>query len=143
MAAGKISLKLKNSLSETNRLFERIQAFGESQGLDRRQIFHLNLVVEELFTNIVMYAFGDDKTHWIHISVSHDRGRLTILLEDDGKPFNPVALKSPDLKGPVENREIGGLGVHICKELMQGMQYRRVGNRNILTLTKTLDRKAP
>lgn len=141
MTAGHMSLKLRNSLSEINRLFEQIQSFGESQGMDRRQIFQLNLVVEELFTNIVRYAFKDDRTHWICVAVSHDKDRLTISLEDDGMPFNPVALKPPELKGPVESRQVGGLGVHICKELMQGMQYKRVGGRNILTLTKILNRK--
>jgi len=135
---GLLKLKLKNSLDEIDRLFENIQSFGEAHGLSRKQAFQLNLVIEELFTNIVSYAYRDRRAHWIHVTISCGDGRLTVCIEDDGIPFNPATARKPDLEGPVEKREIGGLGIHLCKEMMNGMQYRRKNNKNILTLTKTL-----
>ncbi len=135
---GLLKLKLRNSLDEIDRLFENIQSFGEAHGLNRKQAFQLNLVIEELFTNIVSYAYRDHDEHWILVTISCGDGRLTVRIEDDGIPFNPAAARKPDLKGPVEKRKIGGLGIHLCKELMNNMQYRRENNRNILTLTKTL-----
>ncbi len=135
---GQLKLKLRNSLDEINRLFENIRSFGEAHGLNRKQAFQLNLVIEELFTNIVSYAYRDREEHWILVTISCGDGRLTVRIEDDGIPFNPAAARKPELEGPVENRKIGGLGIHLCKELMNNMQYRRENDRNILTLTKTL-----
>ena len=135
---GQLTLKLRNSLDEIDRLFENIQSFGEAHCLSRKQAFQLNLVIEELFTNIVSYAYRDNKEHWIHIKVTCSDSRLTVCLEDDGIPFNPATASPPDLAGPVEERKIGGLGIHLCKEMMSNMKYRRVRNKNILTLTKTL-----
>ncbi len=135
---GLLKLKLRNSLDEIDRLFENIQSFGEAHGLNRKQAFQLNLVIEELFTNIVSYAYRDHDEHWILVTISCGDGRLTVRIEDDGIPFNPAAARKPDLKGPVEKRKVGGLGIHLCKELMNNMQYRRENDRNILTLTKTL-----
>jgi anti-sigma regulatory factor (Ser/Thr protein kinase) len=135
---GLLKLKLKNDLDEIDRLFESIRSFGEAHGLSRKQAFQLNLVIEELFTNIVSYAYRDSKEHWIHVTISCGDGRLSICIEDDGIPFNPITAGKPDLDGPVEDRKVGGLGIHLCKEMMNNMQYRRKNNRNILTLTKTL-----
>lgn len=135
---GQLTLKLRNSLNEIDRLFENIQSFGEAHCLSRKQAFQLNLVIEELFTNIVSYAYRDAKEHWVHINISCGDGRLTICLEDDGIPFNPATARAPDLAGPVEKRKVGGLGIHICKEMMNSIKYKRVGNKNLLTLTKNL-----
>ncbi len=135
---GQLKIKLRNSLDEIDRLFQNIRSFGEAHGLNRKQAFQLNLVIEELFTNIVSYAYRDRDEHWILVTISCGDGRLTVRIEDDGIPFNPAAARKPNLKGPVEDRKIGGLGIHLCKELMNNMQYRRENDRNILTLTKTL-----
>jgi len=135
---GQLTLKLRNSLEEIDRLFENVQSFGEAHCLSRKQAFQLHLVIEELFTNIISYAYQDGKEHWITINISCDNGQLTVGTEDDGIPFNPAATKKPNLSGPVEDRKIGGLGIHICKEMMSSMKYKRVKNKNILTLTKTL-----
>ena len=139
MTEGRISFELKNSLSELDKICGHLEQFGESQGLSQRTIFKINLALEELVNNTISYGYTDDADHWIKVAISLEDGVLVISLEDDGIPFNPVEAKKPDCGCPIEERKIGNLGIHLCKIFMDEMAYERRGNKNILTLKKSLD----
>ncbi|MFC1857679.1 ATP-binding protein [Thermodesulfobacteriota bacterium] len=125
-------------MQELQSLQRILEHFSDSYGLPERCKFQLNLVLEEIFTNITTYGFSDAGEHFIQVNLSCDAGILTVCVEDDGRPFNPVALKAPDLKCRLEDREIGGLGIHLVKKLASDINYERRGNKNVLTLTITL-----
>ena len=134
----KISFKLKNSLSELDTLREHLERYAESIGLPKKCTFEINLALEELFTNIFSYGFTDNTEHWIKIKISHDDETLIIRIEDDGVPFNPIAAEKPDIESPPEERKIGGLGIHLIKQLMDEIAYERIDNHNFLTMKKTI-----
>ena len=138
MIADRVSLKLRNSLSELDTLGQILQQFGEELGLPSKTLFQICLAMEEIVSNIISYGFTDDAVHWIKIALSHDKGIITIRLEDDGIPFNPLWAQEPDCKCPLEERKVGNLGIHLCKKVMDDMIYERFGNKNVLTLKKDI-----
>ncbi len=139
MTEGRISFELKNSLSELKIVSKNLELFGRSLGLPQRTIFKINLALEELVSNIISYGYVDDDDHWIKIAISLEGGVLVISLEDDGVPFNPVEAKEPDCGCPIEDREIGNLGIHLCKKFMDDLIYERRGNKNIVVLRKDVE----
>ncbi len=140
MNAAKLSMVIKNDLTELENLSMQIDKFCNLQGISKRDTFKLNLVVDEVFTNIVSYGFSNQKEHLIRIDIQIIGDELTIRIEDDGMPFDPTAIPENDLGCSVENRPIGGLGLHLINRIMNQLSYSRVGNKNILILTKTLDK---
>lgn len=138
MNKGRISFELKNSLSELDTLCKHLEGFGESLGLSQRTIFKINLAVEELVSNIISYGYSDDEEHWIKIAISIEDGVLVVSLEDDGIPFNPTEARAPDCGCPIEERKIGNLGIHLCKQFMDDLVYERRGNKNIVVLRKNV-----
>ena len=143
MAKNKVSFKLKSKLSELDKLCQHLERFGESIGLSPKCIFEANLALDELFTNIISYGFKDKKEHTINITISHKNNTLEFKLEDDGVPFNPTAVETPDLECTIEECKIGGLGIHLARNLMDEVCYQRCKKKNVLTLKKTIKEDEP
>ena len=127
MPSKTVSIKLKNRISELERLDQKLQAFGASIGLSKKCVFQINLAVDELFTNIVKYGFADNNLHYVAITLSH---------RDTGVPFDPAAKQTSELKDPLEHCKIGGLGLHLVKKIMDDIIYERRGGKNVITLIK-------
>ena len=138
MAENKLSFELKNKLSELDTLEEKVHGFSGHLGLTEKSNCKINLVLEELFTNIVSYGYSDDSEHEIQFTITHENGNLTIQIEDDGIPFNPADASDPDLECILEERKIGGLGIHLIKKLMDDVLYQRCGEKNVLILKKDI-----
>ncbi|MBF0393036.1 MAG: ATP-binding protein [Alphaproteobacteria bacterium] len=128
-------LGLNNDLAEIHRLAERVEGFCEEAGLPMKTVFNLNLALDELLTNTMSY--GGAKTVLVRIGLAP--GRLSVVLEDDGIPFDPFhEAAEPDLDLGIDERPIGGLGVHFVKKMMSTTAYARQGEHNIVTLTMDL-----
>ena len=138
MPKKKYTFKLKSTLSELDKLCEQLEKFGQSLGLSKKCIFEINLALDELFTNIISYGFGDDDEHLIEVTITPQNETLCLCIEDDGVPFNPVDAKEPDLECTVEDCKIGGLGIHLIRNLMDEICYKRCGDKNVLTLKKNI-----
>lgn len=93
------------------------------------------IAVEEIFINIALYAYGPQAGSAV-IRVSADDSGVVIIFEDSGKPFNPFEKPDPDISEAVNEREIGRLGIFMAKKFMDFMEYRRCGDKNILTIKK-------
>jgi anti-sigma regulatory factor (Ser/Thr protein kinase) len=143
MAKNRVSFKLKSNLSELDALCQNLEKFGQSMGLSKKCIFEANLALDELFTNIITYGFEDKNEHTIRITISLQDDELVFSIEDDGVPFNPTEAESPDLECTIEECRIGGLGIHLAKNLMDEVCYQRCNNKNILTLRKNIKEKEP
>ena len=143
MAKNKVSFKLKSKLSELDKLCQQLERFGESIGLSPKSIFEANLALDELFTNIISYGFKDKKEHTIEITISCQNNTLVFKVEDDGVPFNPTEVDTPDLECTIEECKIGGLGIHLAKNLMDEVCYQRCKKKNILTLKKNIKEPEP
>ncbi|MBI3928357.1 MAG: SpoIIE family protein phosphatase [Armatimonadetes bacterium] len=135
----RLELRLANDLGELDRLAERLEAFAEQAGVSPKELFRLNLAIEELFTNIVHHAYRDEHRHEIELHVSVEDGRLELMVRDDGVPFNPFEEAAvPDVEAGAEDREVGGLGVHLVKSMFTELHYRRDGEENVLVVSKAL-----
>ena len=96
----------------------------------------VDLALEEWTTNIISYAYADRRDHWIVFRLMMAAGEARVEIEDDGREFNPLTRPPVDTNVPLEQRGIGGLGIHMIIKLMDAVEYRRVDGRNILTLRK-------
>ncbi len=134
-----ITLELKNDLSELGRLSQEITEYCESSGHSQQILFALNLSLEEVVANIMSYGYEDDHEHIIVVRIVRIDGGLEIEVEDDGKAFNPLEQEPPDLDASIEERPIGGLGIHLVRHYMDALEYRRENNRNILSMKKNID----
>jgi len=143
MAKHKVSFKLKSNLSELDALCRKLEKFGQSMGLSKKCIFEANLALDELFTNIISYGFDDKNEHSIRITISLQNDELVFNIEDDGIPFNPTEVEAPDLECTIEECRIGGLGIHLAKNLMDEVCYQRCNNKNILTMRKSIKETEP
>jgi anti-sigma regulatory factor (Ser/Thr protein kinase) len=131
-------LSIKNEPAETERLTARVTEFGARHALPDRIVSHVNLALDEAITNIVFYAYDDADDHEIGVRISLAQGMLTAELVDDGRAFDPLQVAAPDLAAPLEERAVGGLGVHLMRHLVDDIQYRRDGGRNHLVFTKRI-----
>ena len=132
------SIVLVNRRDEIGRLSQFVEQFGAAHRLVTDEVLDVNLVLDEIVINIISHAYNDEREHQISISLDLAGDRLTMRVEDDGRPFNPVTAPLPNLELPIEERPIGGLGIHIVRSLTSAIEHRRDQDRNILTLTKTL-----
>ena len=133
-----MSVTLVNDQSEVERLSRLVEAFGEAEGLPPDSIFSVNLALDEVITNIIRYAHDDHQQHPIVVRLALDVGVLTAQVEDDGHAFNPLDAPVPDLNASIEQRPIGGLGIHLVRSMMTSVEYRREDGRNVLILKKRL-----
>lgn len=141
MVAHKHSFELKNDLSELKLLKQNLENFGRTNGLSNSCINEINIGLDELFTNIVSYGFKDDSDHRIRFSIHLKKDILTINVEDDGIPFNPLEIKDPETPTDLIDVKIGGLGIHFVKQLMDDVCYDRNQGKNRLTLIKSISAK--
>jgi len=130
----KKSIQFKNNLSELERLNLILAEFGERYHLPSKVLFNLNLALEEILTNIISYGYDDREEHEIIVRLSLEQGELTVEVEDDGRPFNPLEALEPDLNKPLEERPVGGLGIHLVRKLMDELAYQRQEGRNLLLI---------
>ena len=129
-----MSASLEITLSGTEELsglLDAIEAFGDDHGVPIRTVMTLNLVVEELVTNALQHgARPDGATVTVRAAVVGDR--VDGSVRDNGVPFNPLVHASPDIEAQIEDRPIGGLGLHIVREMAQNLVYERDGPDNVL-----------
>jgi len=108
--------------------------------LPERDTSHLLIAADEVFTNIAEYAYPERSgTVDIRLAADDDTAELRLSFADRGIPFDPLTAKTPDTAAAPAERQIGGLGIHVVKSLMDDVTYRRTADgQNVLTLTKRL-----
>lgn len=137
-----IELRLKNDIAEVPRLAEIVDEFCARHDLTPEIVNKFHLAVDEALTNIISYACGDDKEHEIAVRLAIADGAMTAELADDGRPFDPLQLKPPDVGLSIEEREVGGLGVYFIGSLMDDVRYWHDGQRNHLAFSKRIGGEA-
>jgi anti-sigma regulatory factor (Ser/Thr protein kinase) len=131
-----VEIVLKNSPEEKPRLLESLQAFAVANRLPRTVLQAAELALEEHITNVLNYAYVDSGVHDIVVRLSCPAGALQVEVEDDGRAFDPLQVPSPDTSMPLEQRPLGGLGIHLMRQYMDKLEYRRIRGRNVLRMTK-------
>jgi serine/threonine-protein kinase RsbW len=136
VTVSELVLSLKNDPAEIERLAGRVVEFCAHQDVPEAATAQLNLALDEAITNIIFYAYDDAGEHEIGVRVTFARGILKAELVDDGREFDPLQVAPPDLAAPLEERHVGGLGVHLVRRLMDDCQYRREQGHNHFAFAK-------
>jgi anti-sigma regulatory factor (Ser/Thr protein kinase) len=129
-----LSLTLRNHSSEVSRLVDRLEAFGAEAGLPPDVTFRLTLALDEIVCNVIRHGFDDDAEHQILVTLDVADDVVTATVVDDGAAFDPREAPLPDLDAPLDQRQAGGLGMHLVRATMDAVDYRREDGRNVLTV---------
>jgi len=135
----KLELTVPNQLTENARVKEHFDTFAEHYGIPDHIRLKMHVVIDELLMNIISYAYLDDESHDICIKVELSADRLKVSMVDDGIPFNPLGIETPDTELSLEEREIGGLGIHLIRKMMDRVSYRRSIEKNVISVVKFLE----
>ena len=135
----KAVLKLKNNMAELDKLHGFIEKLGCNLSLSKKHVVETTIALEEVVSNIITYAYGNRKDHYIKISVIPPvNGALVLRVEDSGRPFNPLNVAEPDLTYELETCDIGGLGIHLVRKLMDDVSYDYRERKNVLEMKKSI-----
>ena len=116
-------------------LIEWVEQRCQEAGIGSALIFKMMLAIEEAATNVVSYGFAEvPPPHRIRVRLDIDEARCAAELIDNGRPFDPSAAPPPDVAGPLEEREPGGLGIHLLRTMADRIEYRRENGENRLRI---------
>ncbi len=130
-----LTLSIENKLENITFVNESFDTFCEENQIGPAANQKVNLALDDLINNIVSYGYHDDRIHTIEITFKRLAHELIIVIEDDAVPFNPFDGENDNTHLSLDDREIGGLGIHLVKSLMHSCQYQRKANKNIVVLT--------
>ena len=132
------TLVLKNNVKEVTRFSSFIKSVTEKLGIEKSLARQLRLAVEEAVVNVIDYAYPAGTEGDITIKCMSDGKTLRFQIIDSGVAFDPTAKEKADTTLSAEDRQIGGLGILLVRELMDSINYERENGKNILTLIKNL-----
>ena len=131
-----LEVTLNNDRSEIAKFSRTLTTFGQRHRLAPRLVHALDLALEEILTNIMSHGYTDDREHEIKVRLTARPDALEAEVEDDGRPFNPLEAPEPDTTRSLHDRSIGGLGIHLARRLVDGLEYQRRDGKNVLLLRK-------
>lgn len=128
-----IRASLPVRLSRVREFAEEVEAFGAAAGLPETKIYIVNLTLDELIANVVMYGFDGVADPEINVELKLAGGKLVLVLEDNGRPFDPTQDVEPDIDSPLMERQVGGLGRYFVRRLADRISYEHADGRNRVT----------
>lgn len=132
-------LEISNELTEIRRAADMVEEFCGRYALPEREGKAINVVLDEVLSNVICYAFADTKPHAILVALNYSDGEITVEVEDDGAPFDPTQVRAPTLANDVIERRPGGLGIVSVRSLTNSIEYRRASERNYLVLRRRVE----
>lgn len=129
---------IKNEIAELERVAVFVEEVSQLLSLDSETTMNLNLALEEVVSNVILYAYPQKMGENIIIKASSDDNILVFTITDKGDEFDPTKVEDADITLAAEEREIGGLGIFIVKNIMNEVTYQRLDGKNILTLKKNI-----
>ena len=125
---------ISNELHDLASLMNASTNFLEDNGVDAQAVYRINLALEEMITNIIKHGYDDYDSHEINVSIEILENEITGVIEDDGHEFNPLKLEKKPGAASLAEHKIGGLGIHLIRELLDQIAYRRENGKNILEI---------
>ena len=131
-------LRLKNQMQELERVNQFVEEICEELNLGMELQLNLNLVMEEMVVNVISYAYPEGKVADIELVAESDGKELTFVLSDQGKEFDPTLRETADMDVNPAERDLGGMGIYIVKNIMNEVSYQRLEGKNLLTMKKDI-----
>ena len=128
-----LSLVLRNETEELERMSEEVSAWCKANEISATE-FRVNLTLDEIVSNVIRHGWKDGGEHQLDVRIFLLEDELRLEVEDDATPFNPLEAPPPDISSPLEERPIGGLGVHLVRQIMDELAYRRLDGKNLLVM---------
>jgi serine/threonine-protein kinase RsbW len=138
-----LHLSLDSSLEGLTVAVTQLDQFAARHELTEELCSQLQLVLEELVTNIINHGYAGQPGNRIDLEIALAADEVVLRVEDFAPAFNPLLLPAPKLDLPLEQRKPGGLGIHLVKQMMDRIAYERVGNKNCLTVGKKITKGKP
>lgn len=130
-------LRLEPALSEIPRLLDWAAGRCAAAGVAGEVAMKLALALEEAVANVINHGLpGSPPPHRLAVRLEINADNVAAEVIDNGRPFDPTGIPDPDLTSPLEERQLGGLGIHLMRELMDGIAYCRAGDSNLLRMYK-------
>ncbi|MBE5917777.1 MAG: ATP-binding protein [Pseudobutyrivibrio ruminis] len=126
-----VDAKIENLYQITDYVEEKLETIGVSQ----EHITSICIAIEEVYVNIASYAYKDEAGK-VDLEIDTEDSSIKIRFIDGGTPYNPLEKDDPDINLPADEREQGGLGIFMIKQIMDTVEYEYKDSQNILTLTK-------
>jgi len=137
----RITLHFSNNAEEAPRVSRRLEHFLHDKAIPDTITNRILLCVDELITNIIAHAYNDKQEHAVSLECRIYDDFIELELRDDGVFFDPTSQNRPNLALSVDDRDIGGLGIHLVMTLMDKVEYHREGDYNVLVATKMISDK--
>jgi anti-sigma regulatory factor (Ser/Thr protein kinase) len=131
------TLKIKSQLVELDRMRSFLKEHLNELKISDKDYFKIELALLEICVNIIRYAYPQSNGD-ILIKAWHDEGKMFFEIRDSGVPFDPRKLKTPDIDESIRKEQTGGLGVFLSRTLMDGFDYKREDDQNVLTIYKNI-----
>ncbi len=123
---------------EVARVNAAFAEFADAHALPASVRRSMNVVLDELLINAIVYGFPEGARGEVTVEAELLADRVRVTLTDDGRPFDPFAVAAPDTGLPLDERRIGGLGIHLVRRMMDEVSYHRRDDRNVVVLGKRL-----
>lgn len=133
-----LSLVVRNHLGELPKMAETVSAWCKENEVPAAAEFHVNLALEEIVSNVIRYGWKDGSEHGIHVRLWRMKDEIRIEVEDDALRFNPLEAPAVDVNLPLEERPVGGLGIHLVRQVMDSLEYRRLEGKNFFVMHKKM-----
>ncbi len=127
-------LKIQNKIEEVGNICTKLEEFCSIHNICEKKAYDIVIIVDEMATNIINYAFPNGTEHHFTIEVKVEDDYVHIQLVDDGIPFNPLQKSKPNLDESLDSRPIGGLGIYLVKQLSDFVTYSRISGKNYLDI---------
>jgi serine/threonine-protein kinase RsbW len=136
LGGASFTLHVRSAMEAIGPAGEQAESWLAEQRVSPDAACLVSFAIEETVTNCIKYGYDDSNDHTVDIVVSVDEGALRVEVIDDGRAFNPLEVPEPDMSLAMENKPIGGLGIHMLRELADEIRYERPDGTNRLVLTK-------
>ena len=127
---------------ERQRFVCAFEDFCRQNGVPDSARHAADLALEEHLTNVMNYGFCEGEERWISIKLGVNENALLARIADKGKAYNPLSRPPVDTSVPLEDKPIGGLGIHLMKQMMDELTYAREGQINVLRMIKSYHESA-
>lgn len=129
-----LSISFANNMQELTHVIQVVNVFLEPRELQSKLVYAVNLILEEILVNIIKYGYDDEDSHEIEVRIGVEEEEVALTVTDDGKEFNPLTIPRPDHSKSALDRIEEGLGLQFVRHMRNAMEYRREGDKNILSI---------
>jgi serine/threonine-protein kinase RsbW len=131
-----IELTIRNELASISVVRDALDRFGAEHGIPGAILIDLQVVLDEIISNVIKYAWPEGGAHELLVSLTAGDGAIEVEVVDDGRPYDPRDATPPERARPGSSPAPGGVGIHLVRQLVDGVEYERVGKHNRTRLIK-------